>query len=325
MGLCKLPVLSPKDVLQAAERLLPSDKYFAMYSSVLGGVVTNPGLMSVPLEDHLVHRGDGVFDVALIVKGSIYQFEAHLKRSFESAKAISISPPFDRGTLREIIVETAVASGQRDAVVRWFISRGGGGLTVNPLESPHANFYVIVTRPPSFPEHFGKGMAAVTSPFLLQHPVSPQVKSCNYLSNVMVELSARTVGADAAVALDREGYVSEGSNKNVGFVTNDHVLMFPKFEKVLRGITATRAMEFSRQLQEDGLVTGCETRDVTLNEAFNSIEMLFFSTSLAVKPVTIFDGRIIGDGKPGPVYRKLAELFDYDMTHNRELLTIVPY
>jgi len=325
MAATNLIVLSPKDILDKAEKEPPSGEYFAMYSSVLGGVVTNPALMTVPLEDHLVHRGDGVFDVALIVNGNIYQFEAHLQRSLESAKAIAIVPPFDRETMREIILQTAAISKQRNALVSWYISRGGGSLSVDPMESSHANFYVTVFKLPSHPEHFHEGMTVVTSPVVLRPPLSPQVKSCNYLLNAMVELSAHTAGVDSAIALDEEGFIAEGSNKNVGFVTSKRVLKFPRFEKVLKSITATRAIEFAEHLQREGLITRCETGDIILHEAYNSLEMLLFSTTLIVKPVVKYDGRIIGDGKPGPVYRRLNELFQQDMTQNRELLTAVPY
>ncbi len=320
-----LIVISPKDILERAEKELPSQKYFAMYSSVLGGVVTNPAMMTVPLEDHLVHRGDGVFDVAMMTNGNIYQFEAHLRRSLESAKAIAIAPPFDRETLREIILQTVAISRQRDALVSWYISRGGGGLSVDPMESAHANFYVMVFKLTSYPEHFDEGMTAVTSPVVLRPPLSPQVKSCNYLLNAMVDLTAHIAGADSAIALDEDGFVAEGSNKNVGFITSRRVLKFPRFEKVLRGITATRAIGFAERLRHEGLITGCETGDIILHEAYNSLEMLLFSTTMVVKPVIKYDGRIIGDGKPGPVYRRLNELFQQDMMENREVLTAVPY
>src|ERR1041384_7445934 len=104
-----------------------ADNFYAMYSSVLGGIVTDPALMVLPLDDHMVHRGHAVFDTATLTHGMLYQLDSHLDRLLRSAESARIPLPFERGELREIVLDTAAASGQRDASVRYWLSAGPGG------------------------------------------------------------------------------------------------------------------------------------------------------------------------------------------------------
>src|SRR5918911_948668 len=108
-----LRVLEASDVveqLRALRRKQPV-KYWAFYSSQLGGVVTDPALMVIPFDDHMVHRGHGVFDTAAIVAGKIYDLEAHLDRFLRSAERSKLRLPGSREEMRDIIVKTTAASG----------------------------------------------------------------------------------------------------------------------------------------------------------------------------------------------------------------------
>ncbi len=103
-----------------------------MYSSVLGGIVTDPALMVLPLDDHMVHRGHAVFDTATLTHGMLYQLDPHLDRLIKSADGARIPPPFPRERLRQIILETAAASRQREGSVRYWLSAGPGGFGLGP-------------------------------------------------------------------------------------------------------------------------------------------------------------------------------------------------
>jgi 4-amino-4-deoxychorismate lyase len=91
--------------------------FYAMYSSILGGIVNDPALMVLPLDDHMVHRGHGVFDTATLTHGMLYQLDAHLDRLLRSAQGARIPLPFPRDELRRIILDTAAASRQRDGSI----------------------------------------------------------------------------------------------------------------------------------------------------------------------------------------------------------------
>ena len=117
-----------------------------MYSSVLGGIVTDPALMILPLDDHIVHRGHAVFDTATLSRGMLYQLDPHLDRLLRSAELARISLPFPKEQLRQIILDTAAASGKQDGSVRYWLSAGPGGFALGPAECIGSSFYVIVFK-----------------------------------------------------------------------------------------------------------------------------------------------------------------------------------
>src|ERR1043166_7638253 len=125
----RTPVLIAPDAIQRLQAGVHSkaQNFFAMYSSVLGGIVTDPALMVLPLDDHMVHRGHAVFDTPTLTRGMLYQLDPHLDRLIRSAEGARIAPPFPRQRLRQIVLETAAASRQREASVRYWLSAGPGG------------------------------------------------------------------------------------------------------------------------------------------------------------------------------------------------------
>ena len=218
-----VPVLSQEDVLQklrAAVHQAAAQQYFALYSSILGGIVTDPALMIVPFDDHMVHRGHAVFDTAAIVNGMMYQMESHLDRFERSASMARIPLPFPRNQLREIILETAAASGKRDAAVRYWASVGPGGFGLAPGECVGSSFHVMIyanTRPPA--STYQQGLKFITSSIPIKPPYFARCKSTNYLPNVMVVMEAKDKGADNGIFIDANGMIGESSNMNVAFVT----------------------------------------------------------------------------------------------------------
>src|SRR5215510_9784624 len=123
-----LRLLSADDVLSSLHdiRVRQPVKFSAFYSSQLGGVVTDPALMVIPFDDHMVHRGHGIFDTAGLVNGRIYDLDAHLDRFLRSAERSKLTLAGSREEMRDIIVKTAAASGQRDGAIRYWLSSGPG-------------------------------------------------------------------------------------------------------------------------------------------------------------------------------------------------------
>src|SRR5499433_2644672 len=127
-------VLTPAEAIDQLRALRARQpvKYWAFYSSQLGGIVTEPALMVLPFDDHMVHRGHGIFDTASIVDGKIYDLEAHLDRFLRSAALSRLPLPCPRAEMREIIARTAAVSGQREGSIRYWISAGPGSLGLPP-------------------------------------------------------------------------------------------------------------------------------------------------------------------------------------------------
>ena len=306
----------------ASENRPWQEDYLVMYSSQWRGFVTDPRLMMVPVDDHLVHRGDGVFDVMRCVKGNIYQMEAHLQRLERSAESISLNLPPDYRQIRDIIKTLILAGGEKECLIRVTLSRGPGGFSTNPYECPLSHIYVVVVRYHSLPEKlYQDGIPIVTSRIPIKKSYFATIKSCNYLPNVLMKMEAIQAGCKYSVALDEGGCLAEGSTENVGVVSSDGVLKFPGFEKTLAGITVKRIFELAEGLARDGVIKDVKFEKIPLNEAYLSSEVMLFGTSINILPVVSFDGKTVGDGAPGPLYLKLSSLLWKDMVENKDLLT----
>ncbi|HWH76886.1 MAG TPA: aminotransferase class IV [Candidatus Binatus sp.] len=300
--------------------------YYAMYSSVLGGIVTDPALMVLPLDDHMVHRGHAVFDTAALTHGMLYQLDPHLDRLVKSAAGARITLPFPREQLRKIILETAAASRQRDGSVRYWLSAGPGGYGIGPAECVGSSFYVIVFKPEAYPErYYEQGLKVVTSQIPIKPPLFARIKSTNYLPNVLVVLEAKDRGADNGIFIDQRGMIAESAIMNVAFVTKDRVFRHPPFESVLSGITIQRVLEFAQRLVQQGVLNAVRIADISVEEGRVATEMMLIGSTIKVAPVVEWDGQNIGDGKPGPVTKKLLEMWKEDTSSGQDQLVAVPY
>jgi branched-subunit amino acid aminotransferase/4-amino-4-deoxychorismate lyase len=298
------------------------ENYLAMYSSQWKGVTTDPDLMTLPSDDHLVHRGDGVFDVIRCVQSNVYQMEEHLQRLERSARAISLELPPDYKHVRRLIKHLVLLGGEKDCLIRAVLSRGPGSFTTNPYDCPSSQLYIHVIRFQSLPEaYYREGVAIITSRIPIKKSFFANIKSCNYLPNVLMKMEAIKAGCAYSVALDEDGFLAEGSTENIGVLTADRVLKFPEFERTLSGITANRVYRLSGQLVKQGLIREVRFAKIPLSEAHQAKEVVLTGTSLGVLPVTTYDGNRIGEGTPGPAYSELSRLLWKDMTENRELLT----
>lgn len=299
-------------------------QYLAMYSSVFGGIVTDARLMMVPADDHLVHRGDGVFETFKCVNGGLYNMTAHLDRLCHSARGLSLALPCPERDLADIVVETVRAGGRRDALVRVLLGRGPGSLGVNPYDPPRPSLYVIVSayRQPFMELHPG-GARAKTSALPVKPSPFANIKSVNYLYNVLMKKEAVDSGVDFVVAFDEEGHLAEGPTENAGIVTRDGVLRVPRPARILAGTTMLRVMELARALPAGSAVVRTENADLAKADVARAAEMLIFGTTPDVTAVVEFDGRPVGDGRPGPAFQVLGRLLADDIRGNASLRTPV--
>ena len=319
--------LTAADVLAAlgALRARQAVKYAAFYSSQLGGIVTDPALMVIPFDDHMVHRGHGIFDTAGLVDGKIYDLEAHLDRFHRSAEHSRLAMAAPRPALREIIIATVAASQQRNGAIRYWLSSGPGSLELSPAGGAEPGFFVMVFPGLSYPERwYTDGLKVMTTTYPIQPSLYAVTKSTNYLPNVLMQMEAKAAGVDNGVFVDANGNVGESSNMNVAFVTPDGVLRHPKFDHILQGCTSLRALDLALRLQQEGLIAGVEVCDIPVAIARAAREMLLLGSSVKVAPIVAWDDQPIGDGRPGPVAKALLALLEEDMRTGDRLIP-VPY
>ena len=235
-------------------------RYWAFYSSQLGGIVTDPALMVIPFDDHMVHRGHGVFDTAAIVDGKIYDLEAHLDRFVRSAATSRLTLPCAREEMRDVIARTAAASGKRDGSIRYWISAGPGSLGLPPAAGAEPGFFVMIHAGLAYPDSwYSKGLRVMTTTYPIKPPLYAVTKSTNYLPNILMQMEAQEAGLDNGVFVDEAGNVGESSNMNVAFVTRDGVLKHPKFDHILSGCTSLRLLELAAASRASCAESRCAT------------------------------------------------------------------
>jgi branched-chain amino acid aminotransferase len=296
--------------------------YYAMYSSLWNGITTDPVLMTVPLDDHLVHRGDGVFEAFKCVNGRIYNLAAHLARLSDSAASIFLTVPLDKPALTALIIETIRAGKNPDCTVRVFVSRGPGGFSVSPSQSPAPQLYIVAGKLglPFMREH-PAGARVRSSKIPVKPPPFSSIKSCNYMPNVLMKHEAETWGVDFTVSFDENAFLGEGATENAGIITRDGRLVFPLLDRVLKGTTMLRTVELARAERKAGLLKDVGFENITRQAVQDAAEMVLVGTTIDVVSVVEFDGRPIGNGKPGPAATRLDALLGRDVLENKALQT----
>ncbi|KAK9269750.1 hypothetical protein L1049_001528 [Liquidambar formosana] len=259
---------SSSELLEKLHEKWNSEKeqpYPAMYSSVFGGIILDPAMMVIPIDDHMVHRGHGVFDTAIIMNGYLYELDVHLDRFLRSAAKAKISSPFPRSTLRSILVQLTAASQCKKGTLRYWLSAGPGDFLLSPAGCSTSAFYAVVIK-----DDFSQckeGVRVVTSTIPMKSPLFATMKNVNYLPNVLSKMEAEEKGASASIWVDEEGFIAEGPNVNVAFVTHDKELVLPFFDKILSGCTALRLLELAPKLVEQGHLKSVRTGNLTVEEA----------------------------------------------------------
>jgi len=317
-------VVNDAAAIAEASRRTHHTNYLAMFSTVHDCIVTDPALMTVPLDDHMVHRGDGVFEVMKCVSGAIYNMKSHIRRLEKSAATIRLDIASMLPWIPDALTETVRAGGSRDAQVHLYVSRGPGSLGVNPFESIGPQLYAIAARlRRPFMEAHPEGARGRLSSVPQKPPFFARIKSCNYLPNMLMKREAVEWGVDFVVSFDALGHMGEGATENVGIVTADGRLVFPAIEGVLSGTTMLRTIELAGRIVGEGAIRSAGFGDVSIEDIRAAREMLVVGTTWNVSAAVEFEGRPVGDGRPGPVQRRLDAILKDDILHSRELRTPV--
>ncbi|MEE9368297.1 MAG: aminotransferase class IV [Pontiella sp.] len=317
-----------KQVIGSAEWLerLPGKdkKLYAMYSSVVDCIVTDQSIMTVPVDDHMVHRGDGVFESFKCVDGSIYNLEDHMARLEHSCNTLGIELPVSLEGIADITIQTVLAGGQRNALVRLLVSRGQGTMGINPYDCFHSELYIVVYEQRNAQiDELPAGVSVAMSKVPIKSGIFAKVKTCNYLPNVLMKKEAVDLGVDFTISLDENRFLGEGATENMGIVTRGKELFMPPPERVLAGTTAKRAMEFAKLLVKERALTNAEFRPINMGAVRSAAEVHIYGTTPNITPVTMFEGNPVGDGNPGRIAKRLFEMLKEEMIPDSTRLTRV--
>ncbi len=273
----------------------------------LDGRVVDAGEARIPVLDHGLLYGDGVFEGIRIYGRRIFRLEAHLQRFANGARTLALELPGGTAGVREIVLETARAFGADEAYARLIATRGDGPLGIDPTQCPQPRLICIVDRIAVYPEHKrAAGIDLLTSSW--RRPAAdvldPRVKSLNYLNNVLAKLEARQRGGDEALLLNGAGAVAETSVANVFAVRDGELLTPPSTDGALEGITRATVLEIAASLEIPARV-----RSIGRYDLLAAAEVFLAGSGAGLVPVRSLDGRAIGAGAPGPVYEKLWSAF----------------
>ncbi len=261
----------------------------------------------VSVFDHGYLYGDGIFEGIRAYNGRVFRLDEHLDRLYESARTIMLQIPLTKVQMREAVLETLRRNGLRDGYIRLVISRGPGDLGLDPRKCPQATVVVIAENIQLYPkEAYTRGLRAITTTTRKIRPdmLSPQVKSLNYLGNILARIEVNQAGADEGIMLTADGYVSECTADNIFIVRGGEVWTPPAFLGILKGVTRDTVVELARALE-----IRAQERVFTMHDVYTADECFLTGTAAEVAPVVEVDGRPIGDGKPGAVTKRLNEAF----------------
>ncbi len=262
----------------------------------------------VSVFDHGLLYGDGVFEGIRAYNSLVFKLKEHVERLFESAHTLMLDIPLTRAQMIRAVVETLKANNLKDAYIRLIVTRGEGDLGLDPRKCRgKATIIIIADKITLYPEKFYKeGLCIITVPTVRNLPeaLNPQIKSLNYLNNILAKIEAINSGCDEAIMLDSLGYVAECTGDNIFIVKGNNLYSPPQCMGTLRGITRDAVMEIS-------IKSKIETHEhvITRHEVYNSDECFLTGTAAEIIPVVKIDGRLIGTGKPGKVTLTLMKKF----------------
>ena len=270
------------------------------------GEILDGAQARIPVVDHGLLYGDGVFEGLRVYSGCVFRLSDHLRRLAFSAAYIGLDLPHSVEALARIVTETAQAYGAQEAYIRLIITRGDGELGVDPLRCLTPRCICIVAGISLYPDdkrHAGLDMVTVSMRKPPPDVLNPEVKSLNYLNSVMAKREARLRGADEGLILNLQGHVAEASVANVFMVVDGVLVTPPSVDGALPGITRKTVLELARNL---GIP--CMERSINPAELMRAQEVFLTGSGARMVGVARLDGVPIGTDER-PVLARLDTAF----------------
>src|SRR6266571_1996184 len=261
----------------------------------------------VSVLDHGLLYGDGIFEGIRFYNGRVFRLEEHLARLWDSARSICLEIPMSMREMTDALLETIRQNDLREGYIRLLVTRGVGNLGLNPEQCKRPSVIIIATTVTLYPESvYQSGLTVVTCATRRTSPgaLNPAVKSLNYLNNVMARIEGSLAGADEALMLNDAGNVAECTADNVFIIKRGQIFTPPITAGALRGITRSIVFEIAAELG----IKITET-DITRHDVFIADECFLTGTAAEIIPVIKADGRVIGNGKPGPITARTIARF----------------
>src|SRR6266849_1532294 len=282
----------------------PAAKFSQIY---IDGKFYAEGDAKVSVFDHGLLYGDGIFEGIRFYNGRVFRLEEHLERLWDSARSICLEIPMSQRAMTEALLETIRQNDLREGYIRLLVTRGVGNLGLNPAQCKRPSVIIITAQIALYPESvYRNGLTVVTCATRRTNPsaLNPAVKSLNYLNNVMARIEANLASADEALMLNDAGNVAECTADNVFIIKHGQIFTPPTTAGALQGITRSGVFDSCGEFDIKVIEA-----DFTRHDIFVADECFLTGTAAEIVPVVKADGRIIGNGKPGPVTARIIARF----------------
>ncbi len=287
--------------------------YLAHYSTYWNAILTDPRLLLMPVDDHMVHRGDGVFEAFRLIENNFYLLPQHLERLRISAEAIGLSVPWSTQEITLLLMELAKVAQEPNLIFRFFVSRGSGSFSANPYDCPQPHLTVVACRfKPFAAEKYQSGVKIGRSLFLQKPEPFCSIKSCNYLPNVLMKKESVDRKLDFVVSFNDKGFLTESSTENIFILTKNNELQIPRLKSILKGTTLARCL----QLAQEKLQLSYREVDITEADLIAAREVFMIGTTLDLLPAASYEGTTFTVNEMGA---KLLSLLREDQLHPKSL------
>ncbi len=273
----------------------------------IDGQLADKEQAKISVFDHGLLYGDGVFEGIRSYEGLIFKLNEHINRLFESAHSIMLKMPLSKNEIKEAVIKTLKANALKNAYIRLVVTRGVGDLGLDPRKCPRPAVIIITDKIMLYPDKYyrnGLEIITVPTPRNLPEALNGQIKSLNYLNNILAKIEAANAGVEEALMLSASGYVAEGTGDNIFIVKNAKLITPPTYLGILRGITRGAVMDLARKNK----ITVLEEL-FTRHDLYNADECFLTGTAAEVIPVVKIDTRNVGNGQPGVMTLKLMQEF----------------
>lgn len=278
------------------------------YKVYINGKLVDKENAKISIFDHGLLYGDGVFEGIRVYERLIFKLKEHIDRLYASAQAILLEIPIGKRQMVDAIIKVLKVNNLRSGYIRLLVTRGVGDLGLDPRKCKgNATIIIITDNVTLYPEKLYKdGLSIVTVPTRrnIAEAINPQIKSLNYLNNILAKIEAINAGVEEAIILNQDGFVSECTGDNIFIVKNQKLITPPVYIGVLKGITRSTVMDLANkakmQVAEEVL---------TRYDLYNADECFLTGTAAEIIPVVKIDGRVISTGKPGPYTTRLMRDF----------------
>jgi len=281
----------------------------------VNGDLVNEEDVRISVFDHGLLYGDGIFEGIRVYNNSVFELKAHIERLYKSAKAIRLQISFSQSELADAVEQAVKANNITDGYVRLVVTRGAGDLGLNPFNCKDGCIFIIADTIQLYPkELYEEGIKVISATTVRNHPLAipPQVKTLNYLNNILAKIEALDNNVPEAIMYNHEGYVAEATGDNV-FIVRDNILYTPPVEAgSLEGITRSIVIKLAEK--ENMKVV---EKNLTRCDLYICDEFFLTGTAAEVIGVVEIDGRTVGDGKPGSLTCLLRKKF-FEYAHGKE-------